>query len=309
MWIFTTRRAPPLAGRPRSLHGEQQHLCGCRLDSVGQLLHNYGRAPLLTAAAEIHLATLVQQGFSPDATPAQSRAAQRARDRMIRANLRLVVSIARGYRRRLFGQGLEFQDLIQEGVLGLARAVEKFDPSKGYKFSTYATWWIRQAISRHLDERGGGPIRVSANVQQQIRKLRYAPAGLNRQELCAYLDLSQHQFDLLLHAVKVSGVSSLDATFRRSDEGGGSLLDLVADPGAVDALSDLDRQLIVEKLRRCADPVDLQLAETLATGTATLGQAAAAAGVSKQAIANRRDAAFKRLRRIAGASTHEWLAS
>jgi len=309
MWIFTTRRAPSLAERPDCVHGEQEHLGGCPLDSVGQLLNNYGRAPLLTAAAEIHLATLVQQGSSPDASTAQLRASKRARDRMISANLRLVVSIARMYKRRLFGQGLEFQDLIQEGVLGLARAVEKFDPSKGYKFSTYATWWIRQAISRHLDERGGGPIRVSANVQQQIRRLRYAPAGLNRQELCAYLGLSQHQFDLLLHAVKVSGVSSLDAAFPRSGEAGGSLLDVVADPGAVDALSELDRELVVDRLRRCADPGDLHLVESLATGASTLGQAAAAAGVSKQAIANRRDAAFKRLRQVAGASTHDWLAS
>jgi RNA polymerase primary sigma factor len=279
------------------------------LDSVGQLLNDYGRAPLLTAAAEIHLATLYRQGLSPEASAGQRRASTRAKERMIRANLRLVISIARGYRRRLFGQGLEFQDLAQEGVLGLTRAVEKFDPAKGYKFSTYATWWIRQAISRHLDEQGGGPIRVSANQQQQLRKLHYAPPGLNPQELMAYLGVSQTQFDLLLHARRLSGVSSLDAAFRQSEDGSGSLLDLVADPNAVDSLAELDRDLILERLRLAADPSDLELVEALATGAATLGELALDQGLSRQVITNRRNAAVKRLRTLAGDDTRALLAS
>jgi RNA polymerase primary sigma factor len=298
-----------VAGIARRCHGEQEHLGGWHLDSVGQLLNDYGRAPLLGPAAEIHLATLVQRGSAAGATAAERRSCQRARDRMIRSNLRLVVSIARGYRRRLFGQGLEFQDLIQAGVLGLARAVEKFDPAKGYRFSTYATWWIRQAISRHLDEQGGGPIRISANQQQQLRKLRHAPPGLGREELIAFLEVSPRQFDLLLHALKVSGVRSLDAALRHPEEGGGSLLDRVADPDAVDALSGLDRELVLQRLRLCADPGDLRLVEALATGTATLAELATAEGLSRQALTLRRDAAVRRLRTVAGDGPRAWLAS
>jgi RNA polymerase primary sigma factor len=264
------------------------------LDSVGQLLNDYGRAPLLSAAAEIHLATLYRRGLSEEATAGERRAAERAKERMIRANLRLVVSIARQHRRRLFGAGVDFQDLVQQGVLGLARAVEKFDPAKGYKFSTYATWWVRQAISRHLDEQGGGPIRISANLQQRLRKLRYAPPGLSRPELMAYLGLAEPQFELLLHALRVSGVSSLDAAFRRSEDGSGSLLDLVADPNVVDGLGELDRDRIVDRLRTAADPGDLHLVETLATGAATLSELARREGLSRQAIASRHQAALDR---------------
>jgi RNA polymerase primary sigma factor len=279
------------------------------MDSVGQLLNDYGRAPLLTPAAEIHLATLVQQGLTPAATPAQRRASRRAKERMVRANLRLVVSIARGYRRRLFGHGLEFQDLIQEGTLGLNRAVEKFDPGKGYKFSTYATWWIRQAISRHLDEQGGGPIRVSGHLQQQLRKLRYAPRGLNREDLLAYLQINESQFERVLHALRVSGVSSLDAAFRASDDGSGSLLDLVADPQAHDGLGELERELMVERLRRCAEPGDLELVESLVSGVCSIAELATAAGISRQSIVNRRNSALRRLRRIVGADLEERLAA
>ena len=103
-------------------------------DTLQLFLKDIGRVPLLTASQEIELAKRIEKGD------------QRAKQHMIEANLRLVVSIAKNYR----NQGLPFLDLIQEGTIGLVRAAEKFDYRKGYKFSTYATWWIRQAVARAL---------------------------------------------------------------------------------------------------------------------------------------------------------------
>src|SRR5918997_1765360 len=112
------------------------------LDSLQQFLDGIAKTPLLTADQEIDLAKRIERGDLV------------AKDHMTRANLRLVVSIAKRYR----NQGLPFLDLIQEGTIGLVRAVEKFDYRKGYKFSTYATWWIRQAISRAIpDESAASP--------------------------------------------------------------------------------------------------------------------------------------------------------
>ncbi|MCW2990027.1 MAG: rpoD, partial [Solirubrobacterales bacterium] len=104
------------------------------LDSLRLYLRSIGRVPLLTAAEEVSLAKRIERGDMD------------AKTHMVEANLRLVVSIAKGY----LGRGLTFLDLIQEGSLGLIRAVEKFDYRRGYKFSTYATWWIRQAVTRAI---------------------------------------------------------------------------------------------------------------------------------------------------------------
>jgi RNA polymerase primary sigma factor len=106
-------------------------------DALQLFLREAGRHPLLTAAQEVELAKRIERGDG------------NAKQHMIQANLRLVVSIAKNYR----NQGLPFLDLIQEGTLGLIRAVEKFDWRRGYKFSTYATWWIRQAVARALARR------------------------------------------------------------------------------------------------------------------------------------------------------------
>ena len=125
-------------------------------DSIGWYLSTIGRVPLLTAAEEIELAHHVQAGKRllelplVERTPQhkrQLRMAQRARDRMMAANLRLVVSVAKKYQ----NQGLELLDLVQEGAIGLERAVDKFDPAMGYKFSTYAYWWIRQGMTRAIE--------------------------------------------------------------------------------------------------------------------------------------------------------------
>jgi RNA polymerase primary sigma factor len=124
-------------------------------DSLRVYLREIGRHKLLNGTEEIELGRAVKDGDAD------------ARRRLIQANLRLVVSIAKRYNNR----GMSFQDLIQEGAVGLIRAVEKFDPERGFKFSTYATWWIRQAITRALSDKSRG-IRVPVHVGESMSKLR-----------------------------------------------------------------------------------------------------------------------------------------
>jgi RNA polymerase primary sigma factor len=123
-------------------------------DSLQQFLDGIAMTPLLTAEEEIELAKRIERGDLE------------AKDHMTRANLRLVVSIAKRYR----NQGLPFLDLIQEGTVGLIRAVEKFDHRKGFKFSTYATWWIRQAISRGIADKAR-TIRIPIHIDNVLKKL------------------------------------------------------------------------------------------------------------------------------------------
>jgi RNA polymerase primary sigma factor len=124
------------------------------LDSLRLYLRSIGRVPLLTAEEEVALAKRIERGDMS------------AKQHMVEANLRLVVSIAKGY----VGRGLTFLDLIQEGSLGLIRAVEKFDHRRGYKFSTYATWWIRQAVSRALADKAR-TIRIPVHMVERLNKL------------------------------------------------------------------------------------------------------------------------------------------
>src|SRR5437773_12542726 len=123
-------------------------------DSVGTYLKEISTVSLLSAADEVRLAKLIERGD------------QRAKDALIEANLRLVVSIAK----RHVGRGLSLLDLIQEGNLGLIRAVEKFDWRKGFKFSTYATWWIRQAISRAITDQGR-TIRIPVHMADVMNRV------------------------------------------------------------------------------------------------------------------------------------------
>ncbi len=123
-------------------------------DALQLFLKDIGRVPLLTAADEVRLAKRIESGD------------QEAKRQMVEANLRLVVSIAKGYR----GRGLPFLDLIQEGTLGLVRAVEKFDWRRGFKFSTYATWWIRQAVTRALADKGR-TIRIPVHVVEKLNQI------------------------------------------------------------------------------------------------------------------------------------------
>ena len=124
------------------------------LDSLRLYLRSIGRVQLLTAEREVELAQRIERGDLD------------AKQEMVEANLRLVVSIAKGY----LGRGLSFLDLIQEGSLGLIRAVEKFDYRRGYKFSTYATWWIRQAVTRAIADKGR-TIRIPVHMVEKLNKV------------------------------------------------------------------------------------------------------------------------------------------
>jgi RNA polymerase primary sigma factor len=169
-----------VAGPPRAVPGDAGQRTGTG-DLVRIYLREIGRVPLLTAQDEVELAKSIEaglfaeeklQGGFPllDACRADldelAAAGLRAKQRLIEANLRLVVSIAKRY----IGRGLVFLDLIQEGNLGLIRAVEKFDYTKGYKFSTYATWWIRQAITRAIADQAR-TIRIPVHMVETINKM------------------------------------------------------------------------------------------------------------------------------------------
>ena len=141
-------------GAEPEAHYANDDVAAMTTDSLQLFLNEAGRYPLLTAAEEVELAKRIERGD------------QRAKDRMINSNLRLVVSIAKKYQ----GHGLSLLDLIQEGIIGLIRAVEKFDWRRGYKFSTYATWWIRQAVARALADKAR-TIRMPVHVVEKLNKI------------------------------------------------------------------------------------------------------------------------------------------
>ena len=135
-------------------------------DSVKMYLKEIGKVPLLTGAQETEIAKRIVAGNAPDATPEEKEDGLAAKNELITANLRLVISIAKHY----VGRGMHFLDLIQEGNMGLIKAVEKFDYTKGFKFSTYATWWIRQAITRAIADQAR-TIRIPVHMVETINKM------------------------------------------------------------------------------------------------------------------------------------------
>ncbi|MFT5222521.1 MAG: RNA polymerase sigma factor (sigma-70 family) [Glaciecola sp.] len=217
-------------------------------DSVRQYLNEIGRTDLLTPEQEVDLAKRYQAGLAAvDFLAAENtykprkkaqlnmvrRGGERAKDHMIRANLRLVVSVARKFR----GRGVDLLSLIQEGNLGLIRGVEKFDHTKGYKFSTYATWWIRQALQRGLANTGR-TVRLPVHVHELMGKIRYAEFALLQQlgreptesEIANELALGVER----LREVRLAAqdVASLDKPI--GEDGDATMGELVADLGAVD---------------------------------------------------------------------------
>jgi RNA polymerase primary sigma factor len=213
-------------------------------DSVGQYLNEIGLVPLLTAAEERELSQIIEQGRdaqdrldggerSRELQRAVKRAAV-AKDRFIRANLRLVVSIARRYP---LPQGMELLDLIQEGNLGLEHAVDKFDWRKGFKFSTYATFWIRQAIGRALDQKGS-LVRLPGDRSASLRAALRAASSAGEE-----LD-AEHA---MLH--RLTTPTSLDRTV--GDDDSNELMDLIADgnPGPeATVMATIEDEMVAELL-------------------------------------------------------------
>jgi RNA polymerase primary sigma factor len=188
-------------------------------DALSLFMHRAGRYPLLTAAEEVTLAKRVERG---DAA---------AKERMINSNLRLVISIAKRYQRK----DMPLLDLVQEGVIGLNRAVEKFDWRRGFKFSTYATWWIRQACQRAISNQSA-TIRIPTHVNERRLKLARARGQLEtklgrlptREELAEATELSLLHVDEALDAVE----ASVSLNREIGSEGDGELGDLFGDPTA-----------------------------------------------------------------------------
>ena len=184
-------------------------------DTVGIYLNAIGKIPMLTAAEEIHQAQLIRTWLDgPDNAPkGVQRRGQRAVKRFMEGNLRLVISLARKNELRGKAVGLELIDLIQEGNIGLNTAARKFDPELGYKFSTYAYWWIRQAISRAIEM--GNTIRIPSNVLQAVNRLKKVAnetPGASFDEICVAARLEPEGAKFLMAVDHLKRLSSLDAS-------------------------------------------------------------------------------------------------
>jgi RNA polymerase primary sigma factor len=232
-------------------------------DSVHTYLKSIGRRSLLTAEEEVELAKRIEAGLFAEykleterRLPRQYRAdleavaddGRRAKAHMLEANLRLVVSVAKKYSDR----GLSLLDVVQEGNLGLIRAVEKFDYSKGYKFSTYAMWWIRQAIQRGFAD-SARTIRLPVHVLEMLSKLSRVERDMHQrlgreptpEELAVELDRTPDQIEELLRTSRQP--ISLDSTI--GEDGETSIGDLIEDVDAPEAGELVDRQLMADQLR------------------------------------------------------------
>jgi len=206
-----------------------------RSDEVREYLEQIARVPLLTKEEEIELALAIEHGREAEealragvrgakrrvALQAKAKAGVEARRHFIASNLRLVVSIAKRYQ----GQGLPLMDLIQEGNLGLIRAVEKFDWKRGYKFSTYATWWIKQAVQRGIGNRAR-TIRLPVHVEGEFRKVRRAFSELlqktgelpTAEELAGKVKMSEQRVTELLDLAGMAQPMSLNAQAGAGEE-------------------------------------------------------------------------------------------
>ncbi len=251
------------------------------------------RSRCLTAEEEVEVGRLVQKGDKD------------ARDRMIRANLRLVISIAKRY----VNLGIPLSDLIEEGNVGLMRSVDKFDPEKGYRFSTYAAWWIKQGISRSIIDQGK-MIRVPVYMNEEIVKYRKAVEALTHKlgrkpqmgEVANKLQLPVDKVKELDQAIVK--MSSLDAPI--GEEGDGQVKDIIEDESLIAPDEQLELFLNKERARSILMELDdrerqiITMRYGLETGeTKTLAEIADVMGVSRERIRQLEGSILKKLRQIA----------
>ena len=207
-------------------------------DSVRLYLREIGKIPLLTPEEEADLAKRIVKGD------------KKAKDKMVESNMRLVVSIAKRYG----GRGLDFLDLIQEGNTGLLRAVEKFDPDKGFKFSTYATWWVRQAITRAIADQARTiriPVHMVETINKVLRTTRKLTSELNREptneEIAKELDMEPEKIDYVMRIKQ--DIASLDASVGREGDDEDSVLgDFVEDEERDSPEDSAANQILKEQL-------------------------------------------------------------
>ena len=207
-------------------------------DSVRLYLREIGKIPLLSNEEEVDLAYRIVKGE------------KKAKDKMVEANMRLVVSIAKRYS----GRGLDFLDLIQEGNTGPLRAVEKFDPDKGFKFSTYATWWIRQAITRAIADQARTiriPVHMVETINKVLRATRKLTNELNREptveEIAKEMGMEPEKVDYVMKIKQ--DIASLDATVGRDGDDEDSVLgDFIEDEGRVSPEDAAAAQMLKEQI-------------------------------------------------------------
>ena len=221
------------------LLSQEQYFDDASDDSVRLYLREIGKIPLLNAEEELALAHRVVAGE------------KKAKDKMAEANMRLVVSIAKRYS----GRGLDFLDLIQEGNTGLLRAVEKFDPDKGFKFSTYATWWIRQAITRAIADQARTiriPVHMVETINKLLRTQRRMTQELNREptieELAKELEMEPEKVEYVMKIKQ--DITSLDAGVGRDgDEEDSVLKDFIEDEDSATPEESAASQLLKEQVQ------------------------------------------------------------
>jgi RNA polymerase primary sigma factor len=237
--------------------------------AISRYLDDIARHPLMTPSEEIQLGKLVQESIALEAlerplSKAEQRIVkrgERAKRRFIEANLRLVVSLAKKYAARNLAF-IELMDLVQEGSIGLMRAVEMFDPSRGYKFSTYSYWWIRQAMSRAIAQKER-IMRIPCSVVEKVNRINKVSREEahrlgrmpNRAELAAALDTTEAELELMIE--RGGPMLSLDA-FRKESETV-TLLDQIADPVSLDRSDEemlLDLSINSSTLELCMEKLD-----------------------------------------------------
>jgi RNA polymerase primary sigma factor len=262
------------------------------LDSLRLYLRSIGQVELLTAAQEVELAKRIERGD------------MLAKRQMVEANLRLVVSIAKGY----LGRGLSFLDLIQEGSLGLIRAVEKFDYRRGYKFSTYATWWIRQAVTRAIADKAR-TIRIPVHMVEKLNRVAHVERQLV-QKLGREPEPAEIAEELRWPVADVRDilrVSQLPVSLEKpvGDEDESELGDFVADDAVLEPFEEASEHLQKEGVRRALDALPdrerqvIELRYGLSgTEPLTLEEVGKAFGVTRERIRQIENNTLKKLQRL-----------
>ena len=284
--MVSNRKAPK--GTPHRVDPSSHHL-----DATHLYLSEIGFSPLLSAEEEVHYAQLVRRGDED------------ARDRMIKSNLRLVVKIAKRYANR----GLAFLDLIEEGNLGLIRAVEKYDPDKGFRFSTYATWWIRQTIERAIMNQTRTvrlPVHVVKEINMYLRAARDLAATQNHEpsseEIAKLLDKPIGEVKRMLGLNE--RVASVDTQYGRGTDDR-SLLDTIADESNLDPSDVVEEEDVYANLEYWLAQLNEKQREVVERRfglhgyhSSTLEEVGAEIGVTRERVRQIQMDALRRLRKI-----------